>query len=99
MLASIHAVTARPLPRLHSLNLSNNHIGDSVQLVKGLRRLMPNLVHLYVIGNPCCPLTMPPDMLQKYRAYFVRSLPQLRSLDGYPVSSADQNLGQQLFGR
>ena len=68
-------------PELWSLDLSYNVISDLTSTLSLLRNL-PELKHLYLLGNPCC-------LHPKYRQVVLSVLPQLMLLDDIPVKEAD----------
>jgi hypothetical protein len=85
------------LRNAHTVQIAHNRFQDSGDVVRELKNKCPQLRHLTLMPNPCCPANMSPDLHASYRAYVVSQLPTLDVLDCLQVTANDRQQAQRFL--
>ncbi|CAG9324393.1 unnamed protein product [Blepharisma stoltei] len=83
------------LPTLDTLCLNSNQISDLQSAIDNISSKFPNIQHLSLIRNPCCPFLDERVTDQErinYRMTVIAQLPSLVSLDGSAVSNNEKEM-------
>lgn len=83
------------LPTLDTLCVNSNQISDLTVTLENIETKYPNIKHLSLMRNPCCPFLDERVTDQErinYRMTVLASLPYLISLDGSMVSYAEREM-------
>ncbi|KAJ8022664.1 Leucine-rich melanocyte differentiation-associated protein [Holothuria leucospilota] len=88
-------VTFPNLAQLHTLILNKNNIKDVDSLIAKIRKHLPGVTYISLLGNTACPNELSDSQkdeedYQRYRYYVIFKLPQLKFLDSRPVSKQER---------
>ncbi|XP_076043216.1 leucine-rich melanocyte differentiation-associated protein-like isoform X2 [Oratosquilla oratoria] len=88
------SVTIPRLDTLHTLSLNKNKLSNLPKLVEQVKRQLPNLRYLSLLGNAACPDMLSPlhtreEDYAAYRLYVLQHLPRLRFLDSTAVRRSE----------
>jgi leucine-rich melanocyte differentiation-associated protein len=76
---------------------------ESIEIfVEAIQDKFPNLKHLSLLRNPCCPnyfVGKDSAAYQKYRFYVAARLPNLKYLDSSPVTDKERLEGNKSYAR
>lgn len=103
VLDKIGLTSLEDLPIILSLDTfwcNNNNFQDLSGLIEDIKQHFPNVTHLSMMRNPCCPglydLAEPDlDAYRLNRLYTLFSLPRLTVLDATPVSNEEGREAQR----
>lgn len=84
-----------PCPSLTTLSLNKNLITDLDLLLDNLKKYVPSLKYLSLLGNQACPhqllgLDYDENDYYRYRCYVIYCLPHLKFLDSSPVTKDEK---------
>lgn len=81
------------LPNLDTLTLNFNSIDNINEAVRSIAKKFPELQHLSLIQNPCCPflkINSTEAELRRYRLRIISRLTTLLTLDGSPINDRER---------
>mmetsp|Transcript_696 Transcript_696/g.741 ORF Transcript_696/g.741 Transcript_696/m.741 type:complete len:160 (+) Transcript_696:3-482(+) len=86
------------LPTLDTLCLNSNQISDLPAALENISSKFPNIKHLSLMRNPCCPFLderVSDQERLNYRMSVIAHLQNLMSLDGSMVSSNEREMANK----
>jgi len=89
------------LPKLHTLWMNNNKVDNTAVLLDHLVQVTPNLEEFSLLKNPACLNYFTggsPKEYRDYRLYVINRLPNIRTLDGTPVTPEEHQLSTKVYG-
>lgn len=91
---------------LDTLSLISNDIADLNDIIINVTMKFPNLAHLSLIHNPCCPYLKPEfseAAVDRYRLKLISRIPWLITIDGSPITDEERDqaveFGTRVRGR
>lgn len=78
---------------LDTLTLISNDIMDLNDVIMNVTMKFPNLAHLSLIHNPCCPYLKPEftdAVVDRYRLKLISRIPRLITIDGSPITEEER---------
>jgi hypothetical protein len=91
---------------LDTLSLISNNIADLNDIIINVTMKFPNLAHLSLIHNPCCPYLKPEfseAAMDRYRLKLTSRIPRLITIDGSPITDQERaeavEFGTRVRGR